>query len=392
MKKILILGGGRAQLGLIKTAKSLGYYVITVGLKGEYPGYKLSDKCYYVDIYDKKAVLSIAMSESIDGISMVCSDFGIETLGYVCDRLNLNGLTEDASKICSNKLLMKEKLKRANVNTANYRIITSNESALKAANELSFPLIVKAVDLQGSRGIYYCPGVSDLMHFYSKAIQESKEDYCLVEEFIDGEEFGAQGFVSDGKLLFLQTHGDIVLKKGFSSIPVGHYMPYISADKEKIVAEIVEKSILALGLNNCAVNVDFIQKDGTIYVIELTGRAGANSLPELTSEYLGINYYEVILKSALKLPIKAFAHKYDEDKCVLSQQLFSDQTGSVKQMGYKIGSEVVDFEPFVNLGDQVNKFTNSRDCIGRVIIKGHNLEECKSSLGTFLDDFHITLA
>ena len=45
----------------------MGLYVIVVGIKGDYPGYKYADKCYYVDIYDKESVLEIARKEAIDG-------------------------------------------------------------------------------------------------------------------------------------------------------------------------------------------------------------------------------------------------------------------------------------------------------------------------------------
>ena len=71
----MILGGGQAQLELIKTAKAMGLYTIVVGISGNYPGYEIADKCFFVDIFDKEKVLDIAKEELIDGISMVCSDF-----------------------------------------------------------------------------------------------------------------------------------------------------------------------------------------------------------------------------------------------------------------------------------------------------------------------------
>ena len=41
-----------------------------------------------------------------------------------------------------------------------------------------------------------------------------------------------------------------------------------------------------MGLDNCAVNIDMILKDNKVYMIELTGRAGANCLPELVEIFL----------------------------------------------------------------------------------------------------------
>ena len=49
-----------------------------------------------------------------------------------------------------------------------------------------------------------------------------------------------------------------------------------------------------MGLDNCPVNCDLMEKDGKIYVIEITGRAGATCLPEIVSLLYDVNYYEVI--------------------------------------------------------------------------------------------------
>ena len=56
--------------------------------------------------------------------------------------------------------------------------------------------------------------------------------------------------------------------------------PYECSDmlREKIRKEMKWLS-KAMGLNNCAVNIDFIEENGVIYVLELTGRIGANCLP-----------------------------------------------------------------------------------------------------------------
>ena len=47
-------------------------------------------------------------------------------------------------------------------------------------------------------------------------------------------------------------------------------------------------------LDNCAINADFIMKDGKTYVLEIGGRSGATCLAELVSIYYGYDYYEKI--------------------------------------------------------------------------------------------------
>lgn len=384
--KIMILGGGQAQIELIKTAKSMGLYTIVVGVAGDYPGYKIADKCYFVNIFNKEDVLRIAKEEQIDGISMVCSDFGLETIGYVNDALGLSGVSEKAAKCSSNKYSMKHQLKANGINTADFRIVHDDEEVEVACKELKFPLIVKAVDLQGSRGIYICKTPSDVLCNYRKSISESRQDYCIVEEFIQGNEFGAQAFVYHGEVLFVQAHGDIVWNSGKTNIPVGHYMPYT---KDEIfnatVNDLVCRAIKAMDFDNCAVNVDLILKDNIPYIIEMTGRAGANFLPELTSTYLGMNYYEMVLKTALgESAKKYFNQRLSGKPCVLTRQLFSDKDGLVEEIGYENMPNIRKIVFFVEKGDKVKKFTDSRDCIGKVLCVGDTLEQCKSDVNEFL--------
>ena len=393
MKKVLILGGGLAQLGLIKSAKTLGFEVIVVGIKGDYPGYKIADKVYFEDIYDKQSVLKVAKKEAIDGICMVCSDFALSTLGYINDKMHLTGLSEKCAERSSNKLEMKRLLTDKGVPTPKYAIIKDAVDVEKAIATLPFPLIVKAVDLQGSKGVYICRSAHELWQNYNKSIAESRYDYCIVEEYIVGKEFGAQAFVQNGEVLFVLAHGDQVKKSEERNIPIGHYLPlYLSNDKRnREIEDIVCTAIRAMDFNNCAVNVDLIEKDGKPYVIELTGRVGANSLPEILSVYLGVNYYEAVLHNALGESVGSYLTTKNAKNpcCIMSRQLFSLEDGVVKRITHPATDKLEEFTLFIKEGSQVHRFTNSVDCIGRVVYKGKDKEECDKYLDGFIKSIKV---
>lgn len=61
----------------------------------------------------------------------------------------------------------------------------------------------------------------------------------------------------------------------------------------------MQNAIRAMGFDNCAVNADFILKEGKTYVLELGGRSGATCLAELVSLYYGFDYYEQLIKAAM---------------------------------------------------------------------------------------------
>lgn len=387
-ENILIIGGGKAQLKLIQNAKKLGLNTIVTGIAGDYPGYKFADKIYTIDINNKEEIARIAQDENIDGVCLCCSDYGLNTVGYICDKLNLNGLSEKAASYSTNKLSTKKMLVEHKVPTAKYILIKDEKEIPEALTYLRFPLIVKAVDLQGSKGIFVSVNESELYENVRAAINLSKKDYCLIEEYLIGEEFGVQAFVQNGKILFLHSHGDILLKNNGISVPIGHYMPYCSSDSDnQKLRQIITDAVNALGLDNCAVNVDLINVNGIFHIIELTGRAGANQLPEIIKEYFGINYYELILKNALGIDLQPdFAKSNIKAGFVMSRQLFSLQSGTITEIKLCDIPEDISVELFIERGAEVHKFTNSQDCIGQLICTGENYEDCISKISKFINE------
>lgn len=393
-KRIMILGAGRGQVELIKSAKKLGYETVVASIKGNYPGFALADKICYVDISSPQAVLEAAKQYEIDGIATSCLDTGITALGYTCENCGLTGLSSMSAKLSGDKLMMKKAFIENGVSTAKYVEVTSENELEKAVNELEFPLIVKAVDLQGSRGINIVQSKNNLLEAYRKTMAETSRDFCIIEEFKEGYEFGAQAFVYNGEVLYILPCGDITYLSD-TNIPVGHYAPLdVPQSTINDIEENVKRAINAIGLDNCAVNVDMIMKDGKIYVIELTGRIGANCLPELVSIYYGVDVYSMIAQTAMgNNPKEYFFNNKKEPTACYAKMLVSEKTGMLKAINNKNkeNDDITEITFFVKEGDIVNKFTNSRDCIGQVAVKGKNLDYCKKLVDEVISNIEFVL-
>ena len=270
MKKVMILGAGIYQVPLIKQAKAMGLYTIVVSIKGNYPGFSLADKVYYEDTTDYETVLGIAKAEKIDGIVTTGTDVAVITIGKVCDALGLTGLSFEAAQIASNKLLMKTKYEEFGVRTARFRKVPFDLDVIKEETAvLHFPLIFKAVDTSGSRGIIRVNSYDEFASAMAYTQKATKLDYFIIEEFLEGDEFGAQAFVLGGKVQFILPHGDYVFK-GDTGVPIGHFAPYdMSQDVVDDAKEQLEKAVCAMGLDNCAINADFMLVGGKTYVLEL---------------------------------------------------------------------------------------------------------------------------
>ena len=350
------------------------------------------DKVYYENTVDEDKVLEIAKKERIKGIVTAGTDVCMKTVGRVCDAMGLNGLSYEASKVAVDKMLMKSRYEEFGVRTARFReVFFSDKDIPKTVQELEFPLIFKSVDSSGSRGIIRVNSIDEFDDAIAYVQENTHKDYFLVEEFIEGEEFGAQAFAYDGNVSFILPHGDYVYQ-GDTGVPVGHYAPYQLSEEVIEDAKIqLRRAVKAMGLDNCAINADFILKNDKTYVLEIGGRCGATCLAELVSIYYGFDYYEKIIRTALdEDPDFSFKKPRTPNA---SHLLMSDRDGVIQSIeNHNAPNENIcevkfDYQP----GDEVHKFHVGPDRIGHIITKGETIQDAQKLLFQAMENIKITV-
>ena len=388
MKKIMIMGAGIYQVPLIRRAKEMGIYTIAVSIPGNYPGFAIADEVCHINTVDYESVLKVAREKQIDGIVTAGTDVAVITIGRVCDAMGLKGLSFEAAKIASDKRLMKECYEKNGVRTARFRMISFDEDPAESLSDLTYPLIFKAVDSSGSRGITRVNGPEGIAAAIDNVRGVTRKDYYIVEEFIVGSEFGAQAFVYNGELRFVLPHGDYVFT-GDTGVPVGHFAPFALTDEQKKdVFDQTEKAIRAMKLDNCAINADFIMRDGKTYVLEIGGRSGATCLAELVSIYYGFDYYEKIILAAL-----GEDPDFPQEKAVpnASMLLMSDRDGVIRSIANHNPKDnrIYEVQFDYTVGDAVKKFHVGPHRIGHVITRGETLDEAVDVLHDALSKIEI---
>ncbi|MCD8026847.1 MAG: ATP-grasp domain-containing protein [Clostridiales bacterium] len=388
MKTIMILGAGVYQVPLIKKAEEMGIRTIVVSIPGNYPGFKFADKVYYENTVDYETVLQIAKKENVNGIVTTGTDVAIITVGYVCDKLGLSGISMKAAQIATNKYKMKLAYEKYGVTTARFRQSGfDTREVKKLVTELNYPLIFKAVDTSGSRGIVKVPDKNNIDAAVKIVKQATKLDYFIIEEFIEGVEFGAQSFIQNGKIQFILPHGDYVYTEN-TGVPVGHFAPYdLSEEAIKDTEVQLQRAAEAMELDNCAINADFILSNGKVYVLEVGGRCGATCLAELVSIYYGYDYYEKIINVALGANENFVS---DQKNPNASHLIMSEKSGKIISQNYT-GNDVnvIDVQFDYCVGDDIRRFSVGPDRIGHIITKGKNLEEATQTLDNAMSNIKI---
>ena len=152
----------------------------------------------------------------------------------------------------------------------------------------------------------------------------------------------------------------------------------------------LEHAITAMGLDNCAVNADFIMREGKTYVLELGGRSGATCLAELVSIYYGFDYYEKLILAALGEDV---VFPQEQAAPNASMLLRSDKDGVITSIINEntVDDDIVEIQFDFRVGDPVKKFHVGPNRIGHVITKGDTLEAAVAKLNEALGKIRITV-
>lgn len=369
----MVLGAGIYQVPLIKKAKAMGMEVIVASIPGKYPGISLADKFFPIDTRDNIKILEIAQKESINGICTSGTDIAVRSIGVVNSKMGLAGIQEKAAYAATDKAIMKEAFIRGNVSTAVYEKACTKEEVLGAGEKIGYPVIVKAVDSSGSKGICKASDEIELLHAYEEALLISKKEYVLIEEFIDAVEIGVDAYIGEEHVEAFYPHDKFNYKINERVIPIGHKFPYkASEDLLKELRRQIELAARALGIRNCPLNADVFIKGNKVWVIEIGGRSGATCIPELISLYGGFDWYEKIIQAAMGEKV-VFP---EEGKCpCMAKLIFSPVSGILKRVDWKeierLKYEGVLCQLDFKVGEKICSMENGTNRLGHIIVKTH---------------------
>jgi biotin carboxylase len=88
-KKLLVLGAGRQQLGLLDAARKRGLVVVAVDRDPSAPGFRLADRRALISFEDEPALHRLAEAERIDGVISPANDWSVGIAARVAQRLAL---------------------------------------------------------------------------------------------------------------------------------------------------------------------------------------------------------------------------------------------------------------------------------------------------------------
>ena len=376
MKKLLVLGGSRYALPVIKAAHELGLYVITADYLPDNIAHKYSDEYCNVSIVDHEATLKAAQEHQIDGIISFACDPGVVTAAYVADNMGLPSCGPlESVKILQNKGKFRDFLTKHGFNVPNARGYTNIEEALKDIDRFHWPVIVKPTDSAGSKGVNRVDKPDKLKDAIEYALSFSRGNEFIIEDFITQNGFSSDtdSFSVDGELKFVSFNSQRFDRNAENPYtPAAYSWPSSMTDEhQKELASEIQRLLQLLKMGTSIYNIETREgTDGKAYIMECSPRGGGNRLAECLEYATGVKLVENAVRAAVGMPIIDVEQK-PYDGCWAEVILHSDKPGVFDSLW--IDKSIIDFvyeqDLWIKPGTIVGGFSAANEAVGTLVLK-----------------------
>ncbi len=275
----------------------------------QHPVLALADEVVTCDTNDIGALIDatkpLLQRCPIDGVITSC-DYYLKAVSELASAFGLPSSPVSALSASLNKYLMRVIHKEKGLSGPRFALALSVNDALRTAEEVGFPAIVKPADMNGSTLVQKVGNIAQLKDAISaiNAIPENTRGQmrfpgALTEEYLEGEEFSVECYAYRGDL---RTLGVTDKKLGGRDgvVETGHMFP---ARLPQTARESVEKqaldSLKAIGYTDGVAHVEIrLTSDGP-RVIEINPRIGGNYISELVERVTGVSPLVQMIQIAL---------------------------------------------------------------------------------------------
>lgn len=324
MKRILIAGGSHSDIPLIDAARSHGYHVITSGNREADIGHRFSDEVHLEDFSDTQAMLSLAQSLDIDAICSSANDFSVISCAYVAEAMELPGFDSYQTTLT---LHHKDRFRALAEQIglpcpAAISFSTPNISFADIA-DLSFPLMVKPVDLTGGKGISRIDRPEELAAAVDRAFSSSRAKRIVVEEFFAGTLHSYSSAIKTQQVVFEYADNEYSFRNKYL-VTTSTSPAKVDPSVIRSIRQTTEKLARHLRLTDGLLHAQFLCNGTDYRIIEYTRRCPGDFYAIPVRHSTGIDHADLIVRPCLGMDLSIAAETrqqgYFSRHCVMAEQ------------------------------------------------------------------------
>ena len=318
-RKIMILGSGPNRIGqgiefdytCVHAAFALcdmGYESIMVNCNPETVStdYDTSDKLYFEPLTIED-VLAIYEKEKPEGVIV---QFGGQTPLNIAQELKDNGVTimgtsPESIRLAEDREYFRERMITLDILQPESGTARSLEEALKIAEKIGYPLMVRPSFVLGGRGMEVIYDIEMLIKYAQEAIQVSPEYPMLIDRFLESAIETEVDALADGEETFVVSVMEHIELAGIHSGDSACVIPHKSIKEHHIATieqytEQIAKELHVVGI----INIQYAICNDKVYVLEANPRA-SRTVP-IISKVAGITLARIATEIILGKKLKDF--------------------------------------------------------------------------------------
>ena len=411
IEKVLIANRGEIALRVIRTCKRLGIKTVAVYSDEDYDSLhvKQATEAYHIgeaapakSYLNQEKIMEVILSSGADaihpgyGFLSENSDFAT-----TCEKNNINfiGPSGKSMDLCGDKMQCKAAMLKAKVPTVpgSPGLVKDVEEALKIANDIEYPVMLKSVYGGGGRGIRIVTNDKELREGFETVTSESisavGKSAIIVEKFLEKTRHIEYQMCRD-------KHGNAVhiferecsIQRRNQKLIEQTPSPVVDQETRDRVGELVVKASEAVDYTNLG-TAEFLRADnGEFYFIEINARLQVeHPISEMVS---GLDFVklQIDIANGEPLPFKQKDLKmkgYAIECRINAEDTFLDfapSTGPVPDVTIPSGPSVR-CDTYLYPGCTVSPFYDS--LMAKLCTWGQTFDESRTRMLTALNDFYI---
>lgn len=317
MKRVLIVEPSFYGVKFVQAAKALGHQVIAIVSDPDDPkkyGYKAAyDDLIVADIRDPQSVFTAIINSpyaSFDAL-IPATDYVTAVTAQVATKFGLFSNSVASTRFARNKDLARIQYAKMGIPSAKFRVVTNYQSALQAASELGFPLVLKPTNTASSIDVFFIRNANELTQRFSE-IQQLTTSYMnfsvrpeyLMEEFLQGPEFSVELFLNADHIAFAEVTEKHTTQPPFF-VELAHLFPTsIAIDQKPALIDTAYRAARALGFHDGPLHIEVKLTPTGPKIVEINGRPGGDNITsDLIVDAYGIDVFKQTVNLYLHQPV-----------------------------------------------------------------------------------------